>query len=140
MPGKHNRSVNILSLFSFAPAIWTQVKKRHICAILLFGLLACGNGYAQTPLPSPSPAPTPITKSGNIVVNNPSTVGRISKWVTSSNNGIGTIGDSLIIESSIGTIGIGTNPFSDFRLGVDGGNTVAGGVFGKFGNLAQADI
>jgi hypothetical protein len=64
------------------------------------------------------------------LVNNPSTVGRISKWVSSSNNGTGTIGDSVIIESSIGTIGIGTNPFSDFKLGVDGGSTIAGGVFG----------
>src|SRR5262249_40080066 len=74
-------------------------------------------------------APTPITKTGSILVNNASTVGRISKWVTSSNNGTGTIGDSAIIESSIGTIGIGTNPFSDFKLGVDG-NT-SGALFGR---------
>jgi hypothetical protein len=83
-----------------------------------------------SPLPSPNPAPTPISKTGSILVNNPSTVGLISKWVTSSNNGTGTIGDSVIIESSFGTIGIGTNPFSNFKLGVDGGNTVSGGVYG----------
>ena len=85
---------------------------------------------AQTPVPSPSPAPTPITKTGSILVSNPSTVGRITKWVTSANNGTGTIGDSVIIESSLGTIGLGTNPFSDFKLAVDGGATL-GGVFGR---------
>src|SRR5712691_4051659 len=114
----NNRKVYGLSLLSFAPAIWTQVKRRQICGVVLFGLSACLVCYAQTPIPSPSPAPTPITKTGSILVNNPSTVGRISKWVGSSNNGIGTIGDSVIIESSIGTIGIGTNPFSDFKLAV----------------------
>ena len=87
----------------------------------------------QTPIPSPSPAPTPITKTGNFLIANPSTVGRISKWVASSNNGTGTIGDSVIIESAIGTIGLGTNPFSDFNLAVDGGS-VRGGVYGRSQN------
>src|SRR4029078_6996993 len=82
---------------------------------------------AQTPLPSPRPAPTPITKTGSIPVNSGSTVGQISKWVTSSTNGIGTLGDSGIVESSIGTIGIGINPFIDFKVAVDGGNS--GGIY-----------
>ena len=85
---------------------------------------------AQNPLPSPSPTPTPITKTGVILVNSPSTVDRITKWVGSSNNGTGTIGDSVIIESSSGTIGIGTNPFGDFRLAVDGG-ALNNGLFGR---------
>jgi hypothetical protein len=91
-------------------------------------LIAGSNAYSQAPLPSPSPAPTPISKTGSILINSPSTVGRITKWVGSSNNGTGTIGDSVITESSIGTIGIGTNPFSDFKLAVDGGSL--GGLFG----------
>lgn len=63
------------------------------------------------------------------MVDNPSTVGRIARWVNSSSNGTGTIGNSGITESSIGTIGIGTNPFSDFKLAVDGGSL--GGVFAR---------
>src|ERR1043166_412991 len=100
-------------------AFSTQSLTLRLLLFVLIGLVP-SIAWAQTPLPSPSPAPTPITKTGSILVNNPSTVGRISKWVTSSNNGTGTIGDSAIIESSIGTIGIGTSPFSDFKLGVDG--------------------
>jgi hypothetical protein len=88
----------------------------------------CFPAPAQTPIPSPSPAPTPITKTGSIVVNSPSTVGRITKWVGSSNNGTGTIGDSVITESSVGTIGIGTNPFSDYKLGVGGGISATGTI------------
>ncbi|MGI9166056.1 MAG: hypothetical protein ACR2G5_06680, partial [Pyrinomonadaceae bacterium] len=129
MSGRHNRSDDVQSFLSFSFAIWTQVKKRHICGIVLLGLLGCGAGYAQTPVPSPSPAPAPITKTGSILVNNPSTVGSLTKWIGASNNGIGTIGDSVITESSIGTIGIGTNPFSDFKLAVDGGSI--GGLFGR---------
>jgi outer membrane lipoprotein-sorting protein len=88
----------------------------------------CFPAQAQTPIPSPSPAPPPITKTGSILVNSPSTVGRITKWVGSSNNGIGTIGDSVITESSLGTIGIGTNPFSDYKLGVGGGISALGAI------------
>ena len=102
------------------------------CICINIGLIASITSFGQTPVPTPSPAPTPITKTGSILVNNPSTVGRISKWVTSSTNGIGTIGDSIIIESALGTIGIGTNPFSDFKLGVDGGNN--GGIFSSSTN------
>ena len=104
----------------------------RIARVLLISIFSLTVGFygrttkAQTPIPSPSPTPTPITKTGSILVNNPSTVGRISKWVGSSNNGTGTIGDSGIIESAIGTIGIGTNPFSDFRLAVVGAGTVDG--------------
>jgi hypothetical protein len=121
MPSTQTRFVNIRSLNrpSLAPRTF---------GLILIGLLACGWGYSQTPLPSPSPAPTPITKTGNILVDNPSTVGRIAKWVNSSSNGTGTIGNSVITESSIGTIGIGTNPFSDFKLAVDGGSI--GGLYG----------
>src|SRR5438309_10582813 len=100
MPGKHNGSVNILSLQSFASAIWTQVKKRHISAIVLFGLLACGAGYAQTP------TPTPITKPDPPTVQTPSTVGRITKWTGAAKNGFGIIGDSVMTESA-GNIGVG---------------------------------
>src|SRR5688500_4504612 len=121
MPSTHNRSVNIRHSRRFSNALRT-------CGLISIGLLTCGWGYAQTPIPSPSPAPTPITKTGSILVSNPSTVGRITKWVGSSNNGTGTIGDSLITESSFGTIGIGTNPFSDFKLAIDGGSL--GGLFG----------
>jgi hypothetical protein len=96
--------------------------------MLLFTFaFCCLSAPAQTPIPSPSPAPTPITKTGSILVNSPSTVGRIAKWVGSSSNGIGTIGNSVITESSVGTIGIGTNPFSDFKLAVDGDS--GGGLY-----------
>ena len=105
------------------------MKVTRVLQMSMFVLTACFcfvTAQAQTPLPSPSPDPTPITKTGNILVNNRSTVGRISKWVASSSNGTGTIGDSVIVESSIGTVGIGTNPFSDFKFAVDGGNTLNG--------------
>lgn len=106
------------------------VRLAHIiCGSISVGLIASIVSFGQTPVPTPSPAPTPISKTGSILVNSPSTVGRISKWVASSTNGIGTIGDSVIIESALGTIGIGTNPFTDFKLGVDGGNN--GGMFGS---------
>lgn len=101
----------------------------RILLISIFSLTAglhVGTTKAQVPIPSPSPTPTPITKTGSILVNNPSTVGRISKWVGSSNNGTGIIGDSGIIESAIGTIGIGTNPFSDFKLAVVGAGSLNG--------------
>src|SRR5687768_8757812 len=129
MPSTHNRSVNIRHSRRFSNALRT-------CGLISIGLLTCGWGYAQTPIPSPSPAPTPITKTGSILVSNPSTVGRITKWVGSSNNGIGTIGNSVITESSIGTIGIGTNPFSDFKLGVDGGSI--GGLYVQGGGNSYA--
>jgi hypothetical protein len=104
------------------------VYRTYIC--INIGLIASIASFGQTPVPTPSPAPTPITKTGSILVNSPSTVGRISKWVASSTNGIGTIGDSVIEESSIGTLGIGTNPFSDFKVGVNGGANF-GGLYGS---------
>jgi hypothetical protein len=129
----NNRRVYVQTLVGSPAIIGLQIKKRHICGFVLLGLLTCSSvGHAQTPIPSPSPAPTPITKTGVILVDGSSTVGRITKWVGSTNNGTGTIGNSVITESSVGTIGIGTNPFSDFKLGVDGGNI--GGLFGRSTN------
>src|SRR5258705_6192055 len=116
MPGKYNQNVLAPSLLSFVSKVRTNLSMQRIYGTLLFSLLAWGAGYAQSPIPSPSPTPTPITKTGVILVDGSSTVGRITKWVGSTNNGTVTIGNSVITVYSVGTIGIVTNPFSDFKI------------------------
>lgn len=72
-----------------------------------------------------TPTPSPITKSDPPSVQTPSTVGRITKWAGASKNGIGTIGDSVITESS-GNIGIDvTNPSAKLTVG---GTVTATGI------------
>jgi outer membrane lipoprotein-sorting protein len=97
----NNRRVNVQTLVDSPATIGLQLKMRHICRFVLFGLLTCGNGYAQTP------TPTPITKADPPAVQTPSNVGRITKWAGVSKSGIGIIGDSVITESA-GNVGIGT--------------------------------
>jgi hypothetical protein len=92
----------------------------NVTAIVFLFALMSNVGYAQTP------TPTPITSPGSPTVQTPSTVGRISKWFGVGKKGVGILGDSVITESSVGTIGIGTNPFGSFKLEVDGGGTFGG--------------
>src|SRR5688572_22023124 len=95
----NNARVYVQTRVTSPTTIGFQVKKWHIGAIVLSGLLACGSANAQTP------TPTPITKPDPPSVQTPSNVGRITKWAGVSKNGIGIMGDSVITESG-GNIGI----------------------------------
>ena len=117
----NNRRVYVQTLVGSLATIASQIKKLHICGLVLLGLLTCSNvGYAQTP------TPTPITKADPPTVQTPSNVGRITKWAGVSKSGIGIIGDSMITESA-GNIGINiTNP--NDKLTIGGGLTTTGPI------------